>query len=92
VGKGLWQTAAVPSHLYNIPNENKPLAGKRITIKDNFKLSNIQTTQSNRAFVKLYGPEAETANILEALLNLGAILVGKTKMCAFASAEEATDQ
>ncbi|KAH8905886.1 amidase signature enzyme [Coniochaeta sp. PMI_546] len=71
---------------------DKPLAGKRISVKDNFKVAGIKTTQSNRAFVETYGPEQETARFLERLVDLGAILVGKTKMCAFASSEEATDQ
>jgi Asp-tRNA(Asn)/Glu-tRNA(Gln) amidotransferase A subunit family amidase len=91
-GDGMWRQVAVPSRLYTPVTQAKPLAGKRISVKDNFKVSGIKTTQSNRAFVDLYGPETETSPYLQRLLSLGAILVGKTKMSAFASSEEATDQ
>ena len=46
----------------------------------------------NRAWTELYGPTSETADLIEKLLNMGAVIVGKTKMCSFASAEEPTDQ
>lgn len=82
----------VPSRLYSIPTQKSPLAGKRISIKDSFKIAGVQTTQSNRAWVSLYGAEDKTAKYVRQLVSLGAIIVGKTKMCAFASAEEATDQ
>lgn len=89
---GLWRQVAVPRRLYSPPTEQKPLAGKRISVKDNFKVAGIKTTQSNWAWVSLYGPDLETANVIQDLISLGAVVVGKTKMCAFASAEEATDQ
>lgn len=92
VGDGLWRQVAVPSRLYSPPTESKPLAGKRISVKDNFKVAGIKTTQNNRSWLSLYGPESETADFLQDLIGLGATIVGKTKMCAFASSEEATDQ
>lgn len=56
-------------------------------------LQGVQTTLSNRAFVELYGPEtAATSAYLQSIVDKGAIVVGKTKLSAFASAEEATDQ
>jgi len=63
-----------------------------VTIKDNYRIRGIKTTQNNRAFVDLYPPEEETAALVCRLIDLGAVFVGKTKMCAFASSEEATDQ
>ncbi|PQE11375.1 hypothetical protein CJF31_00001188 [Rutstroemia sp. NJR-2017a BVV2] len=78
--------------LYTPVTQAKLLAGKRISVKDNFKVSGIKTTQSNRAFVGLYGPDTETSPYLQRLLILRAVLVGKAKMTAFVSAEEATDQ
>lgn len=92
VGDGLWRQVAVPSRLYSPPSEHKPLAGKRISVKDNFKVAGVKTTQNNRAWLSLYGPERETASVIQDLISLGAVIVGKTKMCAFASSEEATDQ
>ncbi|KAG8162641.1 hypothetical protein KVR01_007119 [Diaporthe batatas] len=91
-GKGLWRQVAVPSRLYSIPTKKRPLAGKRISIKDNFKIAGVQTTQNNRAWCSLYGVENETAKYAQQLITLGAIIVRKTKMCSFASSEEATDQ
>ncbi len=64
----------------------------RISLKDNFRLKGIKTTQSNRAFVDTYGLETETAGYVEKLINMGAVIVGKTKLSAFSSSEEATDQ
>lgn len=55
-------------------------------------MAGIKTTQGNRAFSELYGPESETATYIQTLISLGAVIVGKTKLCAFASSEEATDQ
>ncbi len=89
---GLWRHVAVPSRLYTPRSAEKPLGGRRFSIKDNFKVEGIKTTQTNRAFVDLHGPEMETAEFVKHLLRLGAVIVGKTKMCAFASSEEATDQ
>ncbi len=90
--EALWRQVAVPSRLYTPQSAEQPLGGRRISIKDNFKIAGIKTTQSNRAFVELYGPETETAEFVVHLIQLGAVVVGKTKMCAFASSEEATDQ
>lgn len=92
VGDGLWRQVVVPSRLYSPATEHKPLAGKRISVKDNFKVAGVKTTQNNRAWLSLYGPERETASVIQDLISLGAVIVGKTKMCAFASSEEATDQ
>ncbi|KAK3933741.1 putative amidase [Diplogelasinospora grovesii] len=88
----IWRSVAVPSRLYYTADSDKPLAGLRVTVKDNFKVAGVKTTQNNRAFVELYPPDQETAPYIEELRRLGAVVVGKTKMCAFASSEEATDQ
>ena len=73
-------------------SQRKPLAGFRITIKDNFALEGIKSTMLNRAYTELYMPKNESATVVQKLVGLGAVIVGKTKMCAFASAEEPTDQ
>ncbi|MCJ1461355.1 hypothetical protein MMC28_011737 [Mycoblastus sanguinarius] len=46
----------------------------------------------NRAYTELYEPKKESATEVQKLIDLGAVIVGKTKMSAFASAEEPTDQ
>lgn len=83
---------AVPSRLYALKDDKKPLAGKRFAVKDNYRIANIRTTQSSRAFVATYGPETETAHFVQSLISLGAVIVGKTRMSAFASSQEPTDQ
>lgn len=46
----------------------------------------------NRAYNELYPPRNTSADYVIKLIELGAVVVGKTKMSAFASAEEPTDQ
>lgn len=91
-GDGVYKSVAVPSRLYSKVSQRKPLAGSRITIKDNFALVGVKSTMMNRAYTELYGPKKESATEVQKLIDLGAIIVGKTKMSAFASAEEPTDQ
>lgn len=90
--EGVWKNAAVPSRLYFTPTKEKPLAGQRITIKDNYRLSGVKSTFSSRAYEATYGPDNETAVFVQQLMKLGAVIVGKSKMSSFASAEEPTDQ
>ncbi|KAJ3493191.1 hypothetical protein NLG97_g4888 [Lecanicillium saksenae] len=46
----------------------------------------------NRAYNELYAARKSNADYVNKLIGLGAVIVGKTKMSAFASAEELTDQ
>lgn len=89
---GIWKNVAVPSRLYSLPTLKKPLAGKRIVIKDNYRLSGVKSTFSSRSYEATYGPDKDTAILVQKLIKLGAIIVGKSKMSAFESAEEPTDQ
>lgn len=89
---GLHRNVAVPSRLYSQATEEKPLAGRRLSIKDNFRLRGVRTSLMNKAFLETYGEDTDTAEALKRLVSLGAVIVGKTKLSAFASAEEATDQ
>jgi Asp-tRNA(Asn)/Glu-tRNA(Gln) amidotransferase A subunit family amidase len=88
----VWKTVAVPSRLYFSPNASKPLAGQRITVKDNYRLAGVKTTMSSRPYEATYGPENETALFVQKLMKLGAVVIGKSKMSSFASSEEPTDQ
>jgi hypothetical protein len=89
---GLWKRIAVPSRLYAKPTPEKPLAGARIGIKDIFRLEGTQLTMMSRPWTELYGPDEESADYTKKLIELGAVIVGKTKMTSFASPEEPTDQ
>jgi Asp-tRNA(Asn)/Glu-tRNA(Gln) amidotransferase A subunit family amidase len=87
----IYKAVAVPSRWHYTPSAEKPLNGMRVTIKDNFSIENIRTTQTNRAWAEVNGPEAESAEFVNLLTAKGAKVIGKTKMCSFASSEEATD-
>jgi hypothetical protein len=88
---GVFKAIAVPSRLFYPKTADKPLNGLRITVKDNIKVRNVQTTQTNRAWCQWKKVETENAYFVQHLVQLGAIVIGKTKMCSFASSEEATD-
>ena len=88
---GSGMSVAVPSRLYHRPCPSKPLAGVRIGIKDNFKLAGTKSAVGNRAFLNTYDEDEETAAFIKTLIDLGAIIVGKTKMTAFASGEKPID-
>ena len=55
------------------------------------RLAGVKTTQNNRAFAELCEPETESAKFVQKLIELGAVVVGKTQLSAFASAQEPTD-
>lgn len=89
--EGLWKSIAVPSRLYAQKSKRLPLAGTRVSVKDNFKLAGIKTTMTNRAFTELYPADEDTAEYIETLRNLGAVIVGKSKMSSFAAGENPGD-
>ena len=47
---------------------------------------------TSRSFTELYPVESETAEYVVKLIELGAIIVGKSKMCSFAAGQDPTDQ
>ncbi|KAI0103174.1 amidase signature domain-containing protein [Nemania sp. FL0031] len=77
---------AVPSKLY-FQNSNLPLAGMRFSVKDNMHLNGIVTTLGNRAYAELYGKQNASAKYVSKLIEQGAVIVGKTKLSAFAGSE-----
>ncbi len=79
---------AVPSRLRDIINAAKPLAGLRVAVKDIFQIEGIRTSLCNRAYYELYPPATKTAGCIEILRQLGAKIVGTTKLASFAATEE----
>ena len=63
-----------------------------MSVKDNFRLAGVNTTMTNRGFLGLYPADSETAAYVSLLMDMGAVIVGKTRMCSFAAGEEPTDQ
>lgn len=79
---------AVPSRLYFPRTSDKPLNGLRIAIKDNFHLVGTVTTLGSRAWARLYGVQDSTSAYVQHLIELGCVVVGKTKLSSFARTEE----
>lgn len=89
---GVWKHVAVYSRLYATPSKLQPLAGARVSLKDCYDLAGIKTTMMSRPYTELYGAVEESADYVKKLIKLGAVIVEKTKMTAFASSDEPTDQ
>ena len=79
---------AVPSRLRDVVTAAKPLAGWRVAVKDVFHIKNVRTSLCNRAYYELYPPATTTAGCIDVLCQLGARVVGTTKMASFAATEE----
>ncbi|CAG8226063.1 unnamed protein product [Penicillium salamii] len=78
---------AVPSRLYYKPTPEKPFAGTRIGVKDIMDLSGLRTGAPSRAYTELHGPRTENAEVIQKILELGCIVVGKLKTTQFADSE-----
>lgn len=84
---GNWKGVAVPSRLDDEPSPERPPAGKRLSIKDNIKLSGIATILESQYFLGTYATDTETTPYIARLMKLEVVIVGRTKMLAFASGE-----
>ncbi|KAK7918291.1 hypothetical protein PG985_010165 [Apiospora marii] len=80
-------TVAVPSRLYFNKTEDKPFAGSRVAVKDIIDLKGLKTGGSSRAYTELYPPRETTASAVQRLIDLGFVVVGKTKTTQFADSE-----
>ncbi|KAL8743135.1 MAG: hypothetical protein Q9190_004474 [Brigantiaea leucoxantha] len=83
-------SVAVPSRLYYNRSADLPLAGLRIAVKDNTDLEGIRTGGSSRSYTSLRNSSNQTAPAVRRLLEMGAVVVGKTKTTQFADTEWAT--
>lgn len=90
--EGLHHVVAVPSRLYSEPTANKPLDGVRISVKDNMHLAGVVTTLGSRSFAKCEGTQHKTSEYISELVKKGAIIVGKTKLSAYAGSEVPPNQ
>lgn len=78
---------AIPSRLYFKPSPERPLGGLRVTVKDNYKLSGVVQTLGSMSYSRLYGSSTETADVVRSLIDRDAIIIGKTKLDAYAGSE-----
>lgn len=82
---------AVPSRLKTHASLRLPLSGIRVAIKDNFDLKGMKTSLCSRPYLQTYPVKMKSATCIQRLIDLGAEIVGKTKLCAFAQWEEPTE-
>ncbi|KAM5354323.1 hypothetical protein ACJ41O_000972 [Fusarium nematophilum] len=80
-------TVAVPSRLYFNQTEEKPYAGLRIALKDVMDLKGIKTGASSRAYTELYPPRQSNAEVVQHLIDLGFVIIGKLKTTQFGDSE-----
>lgn len=83
-------TIGVPSRLYYTPTPAQPFAGLRLAVKDIFDVAGLKTGCGNRAYYQVFPEKNATAPAVQRLLDLGMVIVGKTKTSQFARAETST--
>ena len=83
----------VPSRAYSSSRTvaDKPLLGVRIAIKDMFDVKGFHTSLCNRAWSEYHGKKTETAACVKRLQDLGAVLLGKTRLNAMVVREETVE-
>ncbi|KAL2275630.1 hypothetical protein FJTKL_01697 [Diaporthe vaccinii] len=89
---GVSKTIPVPSRFYHKPTLKRPLAGKRVSLTDPFDVQGAKTTLSSRAWSQLYPAADNSAAYVKKLLDLGAVVVGKTKTTQFSTGLQWVDQ
>ncbi|CAM1507484.1 Fc.00g071250.m01.CDS01 [Cosmosporella sp. VM-42] len=89
----LWNAAQygllipVPSKLYysTMDKARYPLAGLRFAVKDLMPVAGVLTSGGSREMLRLYDtPDETTAPAVQQLIDMGAVLIGKTKLTVFA--------
>jgi hypothetical protein len=82
----------VPSrHYYEKKSAAKPLSGDRIAVNDNFTMAGVISTLSSRAYIEHYKdehPRTENATVVDNLIALGTVIVGKTKTTSFSTGRD----
>ena len=85
MSSGLWAPLVpVPSRI-QAWGDPRPLAGKRVAVKDIFDVKGLQTSAGSQAWIETTPLANRTAPAIQRLVDLGAVLVGKQKLAQFAS-------
>ncbi|PCH01317.1 Amidase [Penicillium occitanis (nom. inval.)] len=87
---GVESAVAVLSRLYFTKTFSQPLAGVRLAVKDIFDVQGIRTSAGSRAWYHFYPPANTTSAVVNALIDAGAVIVGKVKTSQFANGQLAT--
>ena len=69
-------------------SSHKPLFGLRFGIKDVFPIKGLKTSTGSRSYYQLYPPRSQISATIKTLIELGSILVGKTKNAQFINGED----
>jgi hypothetical protein len=64
----------VPSRLYSL-NDQRPLAGLRVGLKDIYDLEGVRTGGGSRSYTEVYPAVNETAVSIQKLFDLGAVVI-----------------
>lgn len=88
------RSVPVPSRLYHKPPTTaRPLSNTRIAISDTLSLKGVRTSLSSKAWSELYTAKAaSTAQFVQKLIDLGAVIVGKTMTGQFDVGTEWVDE
>ena len=78
------QLIPVPSRLNNLPTSHFPFAGMRFGLKDIYHARGLPTAAGSIAYQLTHDIPEETAPSIQMLLDLGAVIVGKTRTSQFA--------
>ena len=78
------QLIPVPSRLNSLSTPHIPLAGTRFGLKDIYHARGLPTAALSIAYQLTHGIPEETAPSIKMLLDLGAVIVGKTRTSQFA--------
>lgn len=75
---------AVSSKLKSRASLRLLMSGIRVAVKDNFDVKGMKTLLCSRPNLQTYPGKDKSATCIQRLVDLGAEIVGKTKLCAFA--------
>ena len=78
------QLIPVPSRLNSFPTPHFPFAGMRFGLKDIYHARGLPTAAGSIAYQLTHDIPEETAPSIQMLLDLGAVIVGKTRTSQFA--------
>ncbi|KAI1127063.1 amidase signature domain-containing protein [Nemania abortiva] len=79
---------ALPSRIKTDVTFPSILSRLRVVIKDSIGLKGIKNSLGNRAFYNTCDPKTKSAACAQSIVDLGMVIVGKTKMTSFGSWEE----
>ncbi len=78
---------AVPSRLRSQPSSRFPMSGIPVAIQNDFDLKGTKTSLHSRSHLQTYPKKPQSAPCIHRLVDPGAVIVGKAKLCAMGRAD-----